>query len=151
MSNATVGAITDIHTVAQNPLGSIKNEGGKEYVYLQGIGSTVAGAWVTYDEAGLTALLAANAVGPVAVAMAATVASTYGWYCRKALSVQANVAASSADNSGQLGREGADGVAGDGRAAGDAINGAWARAATTAAATIAVQIEYPFVNDCTGA
>lgn len=149
-SNATVGALTDIHSTAQNPVGTLKEENGKVYIYLIGVANNVVGAWVTYDETGQTTLLAANAVGPVAVSMAAILAGQYGWFCRKALSVPANLAANSADNSGQLGREGADGVAGDGRAAGDAIIGAVARAATTAAATVAVQIDFPYVNDATG-
>jgi hypothetical protein len=55
--------------------------GAGEFIYLQGVASTAVGTWVTYNmDDGSTARLAANAIGPVAVAMAATVASTYGWY-----------------------------------------------------------------------
>ncbi len=148
---AVVGATGDVHASALNPVGTqAVDENGATWVYLKGIGSTVAGSWVTFDEAGVTALLAANAKGPVAVAGAATIANTYGWYCRNAMSVSASIAANCADNA-QIGRETADGVAGDGRAAGDEILGAITRAATTSAANIAVQIFYPFVNDLTGA
>lgn len=125
---------------------------GREWIYLKGVASTVAGSWVTFDDTGATALLAANAVGPVAVAGAATVANTYGWYCihSGATTVTARVAANTADNA-QLGREGADGVAGDGRSAGDQIIGAVARAAVGASDDDApVQIWYPQVNDATG-
>jgi hypothetical protein len=55
--------------------------GAGEFIYLAGVASTAVGTWVTYNmDDGSTARLAANAIGPVAVAMAATVASTYGWY-----------------------------------------------------------------------
>lgn len=149
-SGAVVGALTDVHDSALNPVGTRRIEAGDEYIYLKGVASTVLGSWVTYDEVGATALLAANAVGDVAVAMAAIVADKYGWYCIKALSVPASIAANCADNAAGIGREGADGVAGDGRAAGDAIIGAVTRAATTSAAVIACQISYPKVNDATG-
>ena len=55
--------------------------GPGEFIYLQGVASTAVGSWVTFDaDAGTTALLAANAIGPVAVAMSACVANNYGWY-----------------------------------------------------------------------
>ncbi len=55
--------------------------GAGEFIYLKGVASTAVGSWVTYNlDDGTTTLLAANAIGPVAVAMAATVADTYGWY-----------------------------------------------------------------------
>jgi hypothetical protein len=55
--------------------------GAGEFVYLQGVASTALGSWVTYNtDDGTTALLAADAIGPVAIAMAATVAGEYGWY-----------------------------------------------------------------------
>lgn len=55
--------------------------GNGEFIYLQGVANTVVGSWVTYNPDDFTtALLAANAIGPVAVAMAATVAGENGWY-----------------------------------------------------------------------
>lgn len=147
---ASVGLLTDVHDSAQVPVGTRRVEGVSEYIYLQGVASTVAGSWVTYDEVYTTALLAANAVGDVAVAMAAIVANKFGWYCIKG-KVSAMLAANCADNSGSIGREGADGEAGDGRAAGDAIIGAVSRGSTAGAAALtAVQINYPLVNDATG-
>lgn len=53
---------------------------GNEYIYLLGVASTAAGSWVSFDEAHVTTLLTTNAVGRVGVAMAAIVASSYGWY-----------------------------------------------------------------------
>lgn len=55
--------------------------GAGEFIYLKGVASTARGSWVTYNADDFsTTLLAANAIGEVAVAMAATVASTEGWY-----------------------------------------------------------------------
>lgn len=55
--------------------------GAAEFIYLKGVVGTVAGSWVLYDPEGYTtALLATNAIGPVAVATAAIVADNYGWY-----------------------------------------------------------------------
>lgn len=77
-------AVTD--TVQRHPLGDIVTAydpvyGGGEFIYLKGIGSTAVGSWVTYNlDDGSSTLLAANAIGPVAVAMSANVASQYGWY-----------------------------------------------------------------------
>lgn len=86
--NPLVGSqpIGQTSTVAQHPLGTIVDAvdplyGAGRFVYLLGVASTVEGSWVTYNaDDGTTALLAANAIGPVAVAMSANVASQYGWY-----------------------------------------------------------------------
>ena len=56
--------------------------GAGEFIYLQGIASTVVGSLVDYDAyLGVTALApATGGVGSVAVAMSINVASQYGWY-----------------------------------------------------------------------
>lgn len=52
-----------------------------EFIYLRGLAATTVGTWVTYNQDDhTTALLAANAIGPVAVAMSANVAGQFGWY-----------------------------------------------------------------------
>lgn len=77
-------AVTD--TVKNHDFGKIVKAkdpvyGEGEFIYLQGVASTAVGSWVTFNrDDGTTALLAANAIGPVAVAMSANVASQYGWY-----------------------------------------------------------------------
>jgi hypothetical protein len=77
-------AVTD--TVQAHPLGTIVRAsdptyGAGEFIYLKGVASTAIGSWVTYSyDDGTTALLAANAIDPVAVAMSANVANQYGWY-----------------------------------------------------------------------
>ena len=78
--------IDETSTTQNHALGTIANckhatYGVGEFIYLQGVASTTANSWVTYNaDDNSTALLAANAIGPVAVSMAANVASTYGWY-----------------------------------------------------------------------
>lgn len=75
-------------TVKNHPLGTIVQAidptyGAGEFIYLLGVASTVVGLVVTYSPSTfLTAHVpnTANLGQPVAVAMAATVASEYGWY-----------------------------------------------------------------------
>jgi hypothetical protein len=150
---ASVGALTDVHTEARNPVGlrvvGTDDFGNSaEYVYLKGATSTIVGSVVTFDEAGATTLIAANAKGPVAIAMAVTVADRWGWYCVQG-TVKADVVASSADNA-TMGRETTDGKIGDGRSAGDEIANCFSREATTSAALAYVQIDHPYVNDFLG-
>jgi hypothetical protein len=144
--------LTQIDTTQLYAIGSrVQDKNCNEYIYLQGLAATAVGTWVTYDELGVTALLAANAKGAVAIAMAATVASTYGWY---QISGKASglVVTATADNT-TVGRETSDGVVGDGRAAGDEINNCMCRGANASGSTVltTVQIYYPYVNDFTGA
>lgn len=133
-------------TAAHKVITRAFDENGNEYIYLAGCASTAVGSWVTYDEDGATTLLAANAIGPVAVATVANTSTTaYAWY-QIFGEATALLAASCADNA-KLGRETTDGYAGDGFAAGDAITGAVSRGSTTGAATATVQLCYPSVND----
>lgn len=82
-------AIADVHTagyVAAWKLGDIVKAvdptyGVGEFIYLKGLDTTAIGTWVTYNQDdNSTTLLAANAIGPVAVAMSASVTGKYGWY-----------------------------------------------------------------------
>jgi hypothetical protein len=132
--------------------GKSATHGPCRMIYLKGVASTAEGSVVTFDEVGVTTALAANAQGPVAVALGATVANTYGWYQigGKAACLGA---ASSADNA-DVGYEGAAFTVGDGRAAGDAIAGAMARSATDTPTTGMIWVQLngaPFVDDFQGA
>ncbi len=155
---SAIGMPGDIHTTARNVVGTrakgIDTSGSSaEYIYLAGVASTIAGSVVTFDNAGATLLLVADASGPVAVATAATVASNWGWYMIQGnilVDVVANSAAA-ATTAKNPGRETTDGKVGDGRAAGDEINNFFQRTATTAAALVLCQIDHPFVNNFTGA
>lgn len=79
-------SFADTSTTAKNPLGLIvrgkhSTYGAGEFIYLKGAANTVVGSWVTYNPDDYsTSLLAANDIGPTAVAMSANVANQYGWY-----------------------------------------------------------------------
>lgn len=84
--------IEETSTVKKVPLGTIvtavhqsstgsTSYGSGEFIYLLGVASTAVGTWVTYNADDFsTTRLAANAIGPVAIAMSANVANQYGWY-----------------------------------------------------------------------
>jgi hypothetical protein len=79
--------IAETSTTARHPLGTIVRAvdptyGEGEFIYLQGIGSTVVGSIVNYDAVYVTALhtSALDKPRPLAVAMSANVATQYGWY-----------------------------------------------------------------------
>lgn len=120
---------------------------GNEYIYLQGIDSTVAGDWVSFDEAGVTTRLVEDARGRVGIAMAAIVASSYGWYQIFGKNIVAKGrSAAIADNSclytystnaGQV-----DDV--DGDASGEMVIGAFSRSTDTAGVFTA-ELRYPMV------
>lgn len=82
--DATVGALTDVDAAARNIVGTRTfDDAGNEFVYLQGIASTAIGSVVTYGLNAVpyqTALSIAGARGTVAVAMAAVLATQFGWY-----------------------------------------------------------------------
>lgn len=88
ITNGILGAqpITEVSSTQKHALGTIVDiedpvYGSGEAIYLKGAANVGVGDWVTYNlDDGSVTLLAANAIGPVAVAFAATVASTYGWY-----------------------------------------------------------------------
>lgn len=155
---AVIGAPGDVHTTARNPVGTRAfgtdaTGNTAEYIYLKGVAATIVGSVVTYDDAGLSTLIVADASGPVAIATGLTVAATWGWYGIQGVfptDVVANSAAA-ATTAKNPGRETTDGKVGDGRAAGDEINNFFQRVATTAAAVVNCQIDHPFVNNFTGA
>jgi hypothetical protein len=81
--------IASSETVQNHPLGTIVQAvdrassayGAGEFIYLKGVASTAVGSVVVYNPDDFsTALAAANAIGPVATAMAANVANQFGWY-----------------------------------------------------------------------
>lgn len=77
------------HNTARFKLGRRIRQDDKEFIYAKGVASTLAGSWVilcddeTDGSFGTTQLAVADKYGRVAVAMAATDASTgakFGWY-----------------------------------------------------------------------
>lgn len=156
--HAAVGSIGDVDTAARNPIGmrvqGVDATGNTaEFIYLKGVASTIVGSVVTFDQAGVTTLIVADASGPVAVALALTVVNTFGWYGIQGTFPTDVVANSLAAAAGvkNPGRETTDGKVGDGRAAGDEIANFFQRVATVAAAVVNCQIDHPYVNNFLGA
>jgi len=146
--------IADTSTVQNHPLGfRVKavdpTFGEGEFIYLKGVGSTVVGSVVTFYESDwTTALLAANAIGQVAVAMSANDAATdYGWYqiCGKAI---AKCVASVADN-GLVYACSTAGSIDDNATSGDRVKQAITASATDTPSTgkCYLEIQYPFMDD----
>lgn len=133
------------------PLGTIvtavdPDYGSGEFIYLAGVASTVVGSWVTYNADNFsTTLIVPNAIGPVAIATAATVASTSGWY-----QIQGKANASSADvaDNADVYIDTAAGFCDDVAVTGDRVWGAkWASDDDTATGRADVEVSRPFVND----
>jgi hypothetical protein len=153
-TSPTIGGqpIADTSTTKRHPLGTIirakdPTYGEAEFVYLTGVANTAAGAWVTYDIDGASALLVASAVGPVAIAMSANVASQYGWYmihgkhnaalCWGTLALASNALLYATASAG---------LVDDAVVSGDLIRGAKCdEAKTTGGSTVAVEIYRPRV------
>jgi len=101
--------IATTSTTQRHPLGTIvravdETLGEGEFIYLRGIGSTVVGSIVNYDDGFLTALDTAAVSGPsrpLAVSMSANVANQFGWYQISGLAVATKAdTVSFADNAG---------------------------------------------------
>lgn len=119
-----------------------------EFVYLAGAASTVVGSVVTFNQDDhSTTLAAANAVGPVATAMSANVASQYGWYQVFGKGV-AKVLASFADNADCY-LTATAGSIDDADVAGDYIRGMKGASAIDTPSTGLAEVEmwYPQVAD----
>ena len=119
-----------------------------EFIYLQGVASTAVGSVVVYNQDDhSTALASANAVGPVATAMSACVASNYGWYQISGKGV-AKVKASFADN-GDVYLTSTAGSVDDADVAGDYVQGMKGASAIDTPATGQAEMEMsrPSVSD----
>jgi hypothetical protein len=142
-----IGYVGDVHTSALNPVGTkASDENGNEYIYLKGVASTVVGSWVSFDEAGQTTLLVTNAQGRVGIAMAAIVASRWGWYQIYG-SASGKALTAFADN-GKVYVTATDGSVDDADVATNVVEGAVGRSAvdeTTFLATF--ELNYPQVLD----
>lgn len=137
---------TTVDDSARHPLGTRAfDTAGNEYIYLKGVASTAAGSWVTFDEAHLTTLAVADAIGRVAIAMAATVADKYGWYQIYGKNTVAKVLTGFADN-GAIYLTATAGSVDDADVAGDAVIGAWGRSAI-ASGVATVELNYPMVHN----
>lgn len=119
-----------------------------EFIYLQGVASTVVGSVVTYNADDFSTTLAvADGIGPVATALSACVANEYGWYQISGKGV-AKVAASFADNATCYLTSTA-GTIDDAVVAGDRIKGMRGASAIDTPSTGLAEVEMsrPFVDD----
>lgn len=147
-------ALSELSTTAKVELGTIVRAkdptyGQGEFIYLLGVASTIAGSWVHYSsDDWSTALSVADATGPMAIAVGANVASSYGWYQISGKCPVAAVSADVADNA-VLYLTATPGKVDDTDVAGDYIYNAKAASAnaTGGASTIEVEISRPFTND----
>lgn len=139
----------NVDLTQRNPLGMVIQDGaGGEWIYLPGVASTALGSWVTYNHLFVTALLAADAVGQVAVACAAVIASTWGWFCIKSpLGGITGKCDTIASGDVPVYIDGTAGRVDDASVAGDYVFGVVARSADTANLAV-FQIDHPFV--CNG-
>ncbi len=160
--NPQLGApkIAAVHTaeyVAAWKLGDIVRAvdptyGVGEFIYLKGLDTTAVGTWVTYNQDdNTTALLAANAIGPVAVAMSACVTGKYGWYQISGKAVGLALAAY-ADN-GLVYATSTAGSIDDAVVAGDRVKNAKGASAVDTPSTgfAEFEIQRPFMDDATAA
>ena len=158
--NAEIGwqQIATTSTTQQHPLGTVvkavdSTYGEGEFIYLKGVGSTVVGSVVTFYESDwTTALLAADAIGQVGVAMSINDAATdYGWYQISGKAI-AKCVASVADN-GLCYACSTAGSIDDAVTSGDRIKKARTAGATDSAGTglTFIEIQYPFMDDASAA
>jgi len=159
IDNARIGMqpIANTETTQAHPLGTIVSANDPtyragEFIYLKGVASTAVGSWVTYNlDDGSTTLLAANAIGPVAIAMSANVANQYGWYQISGKAV-GKVLASFADN-GNVYATSTAGSVDDAVVAGDRVKGAVGASAidTPSTGLAEMEIARPFMDDALAA
>lgn len=141
-----VSVLDQIDTVKQYALGYTVDIGDSAFVYVQGVTSGAANKFATYTSAGVTTLLAANAIGPVGIFVADLDATTkFGWLQVKALAGRNGATDTVAANTVPY----IDGTAGrvdDVAVAGDKVYNCFIRTADTSnVATI--YMNYPYVTD----
>ena len=161
VTSANVGVgyqpIANTETVAKHPLGTrvMANDptyGDGEFIYLLGVASTAVGSWVLFNPDDFsTSLLAANDIGPVAVAMSANVASQYGWYQIYGKAV-GKVLTGFVDNANVYSTATAGSVD-DAVVAGDRVKNCKGASAigTPSSGLAEMEIAYPFVDDALAA
>lgn len=139
---------TQLHYLGDRIMAYDSSYGVGEFIYLKGVASTIAGSFVTFaQDDNTTALLVANAIGPVALAMAPTVAGEFGWYQIYGKGV-GKVLAAFADNGNCYGTATAGSVD-DAVVAGDRVQNCKGASAIDTPTTgfAEMEISYPFVND----
>lgn len=134
------------HTTKKFRLGTKKTDvASNQYIYMKGVASLAAGSWVTYDENHAPTLLAADAVGPVAISMVAnTSATNYSWFQVDGVNTIAKTDTVAADL--PLYIDGTAGRTDDAVVNGDLVYGAFSQTADTSNVAT-VRIHFPFVTN----
>jgi len=136
-------------------LGTRKRDvSGNEYVYMLGVASNVAGAWVTYNSVSASTapvLAVADAVGPLAISMAAnTSATSASWYLIYGNHSAADVLDNGPAPGASLYMSATTACLDDAAIAGEWVSGAvvTTQAVTSGSiGTAGVFITYPWLND----
>ena len=118
-----------------------------EFILLQGVANTTVGSLVTYNATTFQTALApigANKPQPVAVAMSANLAATWGWYQIGGLAVAKKTAALALASNAAVGVLTAGLVAATGT--GKEIQGAFTAAKSTAGTTVQLVINRPHMQ-----
>jgi hypothetical protein len=155
IQNALLGAqpIDQASDTAQHTLGTVVRAndpvyGGGEFIYLKGLDSTAVGEWVTINNDDYsTALLAANAIGPVGVSMSVCVTGQFGWYQIKGKAV--GLAASGYVNDALVFSTATAGTVDDTVVDGDMVHLAKGASAVDTPSTglAEFEINYPYTDD----
>ena len=152
--------IADTSTTQHQVLGTIVQAndtastayGAGTFIYLTGVASTVLGSFVTFNQDdNTTTLLAANAIGPVAISMSINVASQYGWYQIYGKGV--GLALADYADDGLVYATATAGSIDDAVVAGDRVKLAIGASAvgTPSTGLAEFEIQYPFMDDGTAA
>ncbi len=140
-----VGKPTEVDTVKRNPLGTeAVDDSGNIWIYLAGVASCVEGDWVSFNASTYVAVrLAHSAVGRVAIAPAAILATNWGWFLIKGFYATSN--SDTVAGAGGLFIDGTTGRVDDASVATDMIYGAVSTGADTTN-KLPVHICYPMVT-----
>lgn len=144
-------SVTAVGTTQLMPLGTrITDTNGNEFIYMKGVsGVTATSNWVSFDEDHVTTLLAANAVGRVAVAMGVCDANTkFGWFQIYGKCAVAATDAVAVDK--QVYIDATAGRVDDGAVTGDIVIGAITRSTDSSTNIATVELNYPMVSDVLG-
>ncbi len=149
--------LATIDNSAQYDVGRVyRNPNGDEWIYLSGVTGCIEGSWLTFyvtsTAASVTALLAANAVGLVAISVGANENSKFGWAQIKGNNLRARATTGGDAAAGAIVYRQADGICDDQAVAGDMVYGAvWSiqegELSGNPAALAGVNIHYPFVTN----
>ena len=146
-----ITSITEVDTAKRYTVGTIAQlKNGNEYIYLPGTPNVAKYNVCSFGSAcaamsyGSVALLNINEIGCVGIAQGAIIQNTWGWFQIKGLAWASCDAVLSAGTI--LFSSGTLGYLTNAKTAGDAIMG-MINLATSAAGTVRVSLNYPFVSN----